>query len=473
MKNSEIIKRLSYFIMPFIGTVFLLWYVKAAGADAVYSDYIRIIAQYLPDVGDIRKLLVPDVLTRIPATFLERYINVRAFSYSVTFDRVLGVIGIAMMAVVLAVYFMKYEISFKWQAAVFLVLFSLTKWEIILNGTAWAHIMSFGLFFVNYYIADRMWRGETLAREELLLCVMPVMLLLIAGEYIVSYCVTMILVSIFGILMGGVNSWAVKRGRRMFRAILITTVVSLCIYVLSRHFAVWEHSGATEAGLLEVIQKEPFFIVRFLLKSFAGAVIGQETIANFFGPGAALNDAIVIFIGIVILAAYVFAFFIYIESELFEETVFPLVLLISGFGNHLLVALGRWIFLKENYALSSRYAGQFMIGLIGMLLIFAMYGRRKQALKRFDKSTQSFMRAAAIAGTVLIISGNCYTTYQELIKAPYREENYVRMGEAMLQYEDYDTDELKRILEWTKDDETMYKALSILKNNRLNVFSHN
>ena len=56
----------------------------------------------------------------------------------------------------------------------------------------------------------------------------------------------------------------------------------------------------------------------------------------------------------------------------------------------------------------------------------------------YKRQTQSFMRAAAIAGTVLIISGNCYTTYQELIKAPYREENYVRMGEAMLHYEDYD-----------------------------------
>lgn len=472
MKDNAIIKKLSYFIMPLIGCIFLLWYVRTAGADVVYSDYIRLIAQYLPDVYDIRKLLVPDILTRIPITFLERLINVRAFGYSVTFERLLGATGIGMMAMVTAVYSYKYEISFKWQAVIYIVLFSLNKWEIILNGTAWSHIAAFGFFLINYYLVDKIWRGETNAKEELLLCVMPLTHLLIAGEYIASYCVTMILVSIAGILMGGTNSCTVKRCRSVFRAVLISSLAALLLYMLSRHFAVWEHSGATELGFFEAMRAQPLFLIRFIIKSFAGAVIGHETIANFFGGRASLPDAAVLILGLAVLMCYAAAFIIYIQSELFEETVFPLILLISGFGNHLIVAMGRWIFLKESYALSSRYAGQFMIGIIGMLLIFAMYGRQKRTLRRFRSGTLRAVRVFTVSAAVLIIAGNCYTTYQEIRKAPYRKENYIHMGEAILSYEAYDTDVLKKTLEWTKDDETMYRALEILKDNRLNVFKN-
>ena len=469
--KNDIIKKASYFAIPVIGVLFILLYIKTAGADVVYSDYIRIIAEYLPDVGDIKRLLVPDILTRIPATFLARFINVVNFRYSVTFDRVLGVTGIGIMSVVLALYFKKYNISLRWQAAIYIILFSLNKWEILLNGTAWAHVVAFGFFFISYYMADMVWRGETSAKEELFLCLMPLLLLLIAGEYIASYCVTMILISILGILMGGVNSWAVKRGQSMFKAILMASAAALICYMISRHFAVWEHSGAVDMSMAEAISSQPLFLPRFFIKTFAGAVIGQETIANFFGQGAALPDIIVLLIGLAVLSGYVLAFVLYIRCELFEETIFPVALLISGFGNHVLVTLGRWIFLKESYALSSRYAGQFMIGIIGMLMIFAMYERKKRALKSFGMTEREVIKACTVVGAVLIMLGSCYTTLQEIRKAPYREANYTHMGEVILNYENYTEDELKKQLEWTKDSDTLYKALEILKENGLNVFS--
>ena len=218
--KNDIIKKASYFAIPVIGVLFILLYIKTAGADVVYSDYIRIIAEYLPDVGDIKRLLVPDILTRIPATFLARFINVVNFRYSVTFDRVLGVTGIGIMSVVLALYFKKYNISFRWQAAIYIILFSLNKWEILLNGTAWAHVVAFGFFFISYYMADMVWRGETSAKEELFLCLMPLLLLLIAGEYIASYCVTMILISILGILVGGAGENRMAGMTAAFRSMI-------------------------------------------------------------------------------------------------------------------------------------------------------------------------------------------------------------------------------------------------------------
>ena len=146
--------------MPVSGLIFLLWYVRSAGYDVVYTDYIRLIAEYLPDVDDIKRLLVPDILTRIPATFLARFINYSSFGFSVTFDRLLAIGGIGLMAIVLALYSYKYKVGYGWQAVIFIVLFSLNKWEILLNGTAWAHVVSFGLFFINYYLMDWLWRKK-------------------------------------------------------------------------------------------------------------------------------------------------------------------------------------------------------------------------------------------------------------------------------------------------------------------------
>ena len=95
MRNRETTNLLKYIILPIAGAAFLFWYIRAAGADVVYSDYFRIINDYLPDVGDISRMMVPDILTRIPATFLARLINVSSFGYSVTFDRMLTLAGLS------------------------------------------------------------------------------------------------------------------------------------------------------------------------------------------------------------------------------------------------------------------------------------------------------------------------------------------------------------------------------------------
>ena len=78
--------------------------------------------------------------------------------------------------------------------------------------------------------------------------------------------------------------------------------------------------------------------------------------------------------------------------------------------------------------------------------------------------------AAAALVTVFIAAGNCYTTYQEIRKAPYREQNYERMAEAVLHYDTYPEEELLKIMEWHKDPAILYESLRILKDNELNVF---
>ena len=154
MKNK---KSYIYIGLPILGILFYLAYLKRSAIDMVYSDYIRLINSYLPDVWNPDKFFVADLLTRIPVNFLERGLNVMIFGYSVTVDRVMGVLGFGLSALVIGWYSRKKELCPVWYAAMMIVMFSLNKWEMLYNGTGWAHFLAFGLFFWNYALLDRVY----------------------------------------------------------------------------------------------------------------------------------------------------------------------------------------------------------------------------------------------------------------------------------------------------------------------------
>lgn len=471
MRTRETHELLSYILLPAIGIIFTILYIGSSSVDVVYSDYIRLINEYLPDVTDLSRFLVPDILTRIPMTFLARLINVLSFDYSVTFDRALCVLGLAAMAAVSAEYLYKNEISFKWQLAFYIVLFSLNKWEILLNGTSWPHLVSFGLFMLSYRFLDLVWRGEADGGQELALCSFPLIMLLFAGEYIVSYACTTILICIMGLMLGGANSMAGKRERSIYIHVIISAAAALLLYMLSRHFAVWEHAGATEQGLLETIIAEPKFLPKFFIKSFAGTVFGKEVIDSVVPGSAPMPGKLVLLTGCIIILTYLLALVLYFCNDMLERTVFPIMLIISGGANHVLVMLARWIFLRDDYALSSRYGLQFVTGILGVILVFAMFNRQRRPYRRVYEGRRNLTRALAGCLTVFIVFGNCYTDYRELRIAKYRKANYAHMAEAITDYEQYSEEELLGILEWHKDPAELYKAIEILKDNGLNVFS--
>ena len=96
--RSNAVKEAHLWLIPLLGIAFLLWYIKNATCDVVYSDYIRLVNSYLPDVCDPKKFFVADVLTRIPINYLARIINVKLFGFSITFDRVLGAVSVGLAA---------------------------------------------------------------------------------------------------------------------------------------------------------------------------------------------------------------------------------------------------------------------------------------------------------------------------------------------------------------------------------------
>ena len=465
---------LLYLLPVAVGTLFCLWYIHSAACDVIYSDYIRLVDSYLPDVTDPKKFFVPDILTRIPAAFLSRIVNVGLFAYSVTFDRLCGVAGLFLCGAVIARYAARHRIGGCIYLLMMLVLFSLIKWEILLNGSAWAHVVSFGLFFLNYEILDRVFEetemppGLTLGSKgkharHIALCVLPFVILLFAGEYIAAYTGGMILAYIYCMLRERNGSTGTKENWRVY---LICSVLPLILYLISRHYAVWEHAGATDLSFSEAMREEPLFLPRFFIKTFAGAVLGQESI-NSLLERQIFSDKMVLLLGVLVIAAYLFAIFLYLHAKLYRKTIFPMILLLTGGMNHVLVTLSRWIFLKESYALSSRYAGQFMIGILGILLIFGLWLRE---VRKACHAGLLLRKGILSLFCVLFLAGNWYTTEEEIHKAPYREQNYEALSVMLRNYHDYSEEELRKGLEWNKDAQTMYHALSVLEENHLNVF---
>ena len=109
--------------------------------------------------------------------------------------------------------------------------------------------------------------------------------------------------------------------------------------------------------------------------------------------------------------------------------------------------------------------------ILGMILVFSMFGKMRRSYRRTDERRRMIAGAAAISITVLIVVGNCYTDYRELRIAKYRKANYRQMAETIVNYEEYEPEELAATMEWHKDPAELISAIEILKDNKLNVFS--
>ena len=83
-----------YYLVPLTGGILCVWYLYLSFYDVVYSDYIRLVNSYLPDVWNPEKFFVRDVFTRIPINYVMRIINTTFFHYSIRFDQALGVFSL-------------------------------------------------------------------------------------------------------------------------------------------------------------------------------------------------------------------------------------------------------------------------------------------------------------------------------------------------------------------------------------------
>lgn len=478
-------RKYMYVGLPVLGVLFYLFYLHRAAIDLVYSDYIRLSLSYLPDVWDPEKFFVPDLLTRIPVNFLERAVNVELFGYSVTFDRVLGVLGFGLSALILGGYSRKMRIGAGWFTAMMVFMFSLNKWEMLYNGTGWAHFLAFGCFFYNYYVLERVYgSGGEKKGDMARLLVLPALVTIgVAGPYCAIYIMTLVLAYLFVFVRR-------QTGWKRTALLLATAVLPLVLYLWSNSMAVYEYSGAVEGSMVEALREDPVFFLKFLLKSFASMIFGVELINRHMAevPGIVWCLA-----GALVAAAYFLALWMNFYYGIEKRTLFPLMLLAGGGMNHLMVLVSRWIFMpRDAYGMSSRYALQYQIGILGIFLTFALVfqqqragrtsgdreedgqtppeqGKGPRTRNRAERPMAPWVRAAALMAAALFLGGNLMTTAEELSFAKHRKQHNINdVKPVVLNFENETDEALETALEYHKPG--IREALSILKENGWNVF---
>lgn len=482
-----------YWILPALGVGFCLYYVLLATNDVVYDDYIRLVNSYLPDVWNPKKFFVPDVLTRIPINYAARIINVSWFGFSTTFDTVLGVLGLGLSAVLLSFYCLRQGIGWVTFLLLMSVIFSLNKWEMLTNGSGWCHFAAFAAFYFHYLILDRVAAGREKAGDRTALMWMPFVITLgLAGPYCAVYSAVLLISYGFCLWIhrlqerAEISAASIRGGKWYIKAFGwywdgryiiygICAAIPLLLYMWSNSYAVYEHAGATDQSFMDTLSGTPSFFMRFFVKSFASMVMGSEVMTSRFS-----STMPVFFLGLAVMAAYGASLWLNFNRRLYRRTVFPLICLAAGGMNHLLILCSRWIFLNEDYGMSSRYALQYQIGILGVFLTFSMvYGNQNSQDKESAVSSKGYIigrtgKTAAILFGVLILAGNWYTCREELKKAPYRREYYETRIQAALQFESLEDDELKKIFDYRKTEPgsgaKVRQALTTLKEHGWNVY---
>ena len=493
-------------------TVFLGFYILSASVDIVYSDYIRLTNSYLGEPFSFHDLLTKDILTRIPVSFLFREINIAFFHYSITFDRFLGLFGLFLTSIPLLLFMAKRRIGIFFSVAILLIFYSLNKWEMLLNGSGYAHFLSFALFYLFFYLlSERVGKGSFL----LSLSVFPFLFLLTGGPYAIAVYGATILSLFFLFLAGKIRD---KRGSLV---LLLSSFVSTFLYFLSNHYAVYEYAGAKSISLKEVLLTKMTFVLKFFGFGFSSLLFSGENLEEWLSSGAVQGKQLFL-LGALILLFFLLMELFFLKDLFFGEKdsnddcipgkekdksltgLFPALLLLHGLLSFALVFLSRYIFLRPEYAVQSRYALQYQSALLGALLLLYLKTARgqeagvekgrekaklegntekKRGVERKPEDREKDEKAGEKAGarralsqiisigiTLLFLGGTLYTAKTELLKAPYRRLHYETMLHSVNRIEDMDEEELERLYEYRHGKERILKAFSILKERKLNCF---
>ena len=486
-------------------TVFLGFYILSASADIVYSDYIRLTNSYLGEPFSFHDLMTKDILTRIPVSFLFREINIAFFHYSITFDRFLGLFGLFLTSIPLFFFMAKRRIGVFFSISLLLIFYSLNKWEMLLNGSGYAHFLSFALFYLFFYLlSERVGKGSSL----LSLSVFPFLFLLTGGPYAIAVYGATILSLFFLFLAGKIRD---KRGSLV---LLLSSFVSTFLYFLSNHYAVYEYAGAKSISLKEVLFTKMTFVLKFFGFGFSSLLFSGENLEEWLSSGAVQGKQLFLLGGLILLFFLLMAL-LFLKDLFFGEKrgekdksltgLFPALLLLHGLLSFALVFLSRYIFLRPEYAVQSRYALQYQSALLGALLLLYLKTAREQGTRvekrnrdreiedrkkgekvKKDENAESvklagdvdkkaeprraLLRIISIGITLLFLGGTLHTAKTELLKAPYRRLHYETMLHSVNQIEEMDEEELERLYEYRHGKERILKAFSILKERKLNCF---
>lgn len=427
-----------------LGCTFLVMYLLNATVNIAYSDYIRIINDYLPNYTDIRKYLKLDIFTRTPVTYIFRVINCYFFRLNMYFDMSLSILGIFITAKLILNYMKKHEFHIFYNIIVFIICFSLNKWEMLTNPTGYIHFFAVAAFVYYFKELDR----ELIFNEKKYfskkLYFLPVLITCtIAGDYGVPFLFTLIFTALILLKKRGFNSYIIY--------LLTTSIFSLALYSISRSFAVYNITGTTELSLIEILSIDPLFIFKFIINSLASTLVNKELLNKINGQ---------YFMGLLMLIILIYSIVSYFTTKLYRKSWFPIFLISYAAFGYLMVFAARWIFFNETYGMSSRYQLIYQFGVIGCILIIA---HNNQICKKYMKKLNTIILM------VLLIS-NILVTLNEWHMAKWRKEygeELVAISQNLDSYDDLYLEEKFQYGSALK----IKRAYEILYDNKWNVYS--
>ena len=171
-------------------------------------------------------------------------------------------------------YCMRQKISAIWVLSLMVLIFSLNKWEMMINGSGWIHFLAFTGFYCHYLVLERVWRGEERKNDHIWLLILPwIVTIGMAGPYCAIYTVVLLLTYGFRTVLGNVRGEPWEKRYLLYG---VSAVAPLFLYMVSSSLAEPEKLGVADVPLLTQLLDTPGFFLRFFIKSFASMAVGVE-----------------------------------------------------------------------------------------------------------------------------------------------------------------------------------------------------
>ena len=329
-----------------------------------------------------------------------------------------------------------------------ILLFSLNQWEMLLNNIGCTTYITFALVYLHFILIDSYYIKQQSNKVNIILIkVIPIInILLFAGAYSFIYFSILFLTYILYLVS------FCKLNKKIHKDTLYNLLFSLVPLVI---YCIGLNSGTNKNIFINIISENPLYIVQFFINSFASVFMGTETITKIF------SDKLILLLGFIVILIYCFAIIIYLNRKYYKKTVLPLLLILFSLASHVIVLYARAEFNSIEYGMSSRYYLQFVPGIIGIMIIYALY------FKDTTKDKRNVLAWLSVITIIFFVTGNIITTFDELHKSKYRlayEKNALQIG---LNYESSSDEKLKV---FQSDPEDVKRALSILEKNNLNLF---
>jgi len=469
----EIIKR-NYIVllMLLLQLMFYVYYINSSAANIIFQDqfhFIQFVDKYFNSslsFGDLWRGHLEHRTLGYNIIFL---LNAILFHLNTMYEMYMGAIILFLTSILLYYYYRKnldYDndlfvlVSFP---LVFYIVFGLNQWENIVLSLGLAIMIKMLFFLIVFIFIDMLICNEKFHNKLAFLYSLSLFIavLLFGGGYSPAL-VGSIIVTLFCKII--INKTANKKDLKVFLLIIIASSIALSIYYYHIYYNNMIMDNLSIIKRLDIVLDNPMGAVKFFLLSLSASLFGVDLLNNY------MSQNLYIFIGIIIIFIYFYSIILFILSEMYRKTYFPLMLMFYSLIILGMILIARY-YCGVTYGMSSRYVTDTQYGIIGAIwIIFYFFANKKEILilnKEKKESRYYKKKAILISILILVIIGVSITNIIEWKISPFRKANFLKMRAIALDTDNI-TDNDIRMYQYNKD--LVIDGLKILKKNKLNVF---